>query len=327
MSIFHKMRPQWQQTMLRVKDPKASIAYYKDNFKFTLIDEYHFPKMGFSLYFLSTMADRYALTPGTDEAHDFLWNFKGVTIELTHNHGSDDFKANSGNEEPNRGFGHIAVLCDDVYKSCEELEKNGVAFKKKPDEGRMKGLAFAYDPDGYWVEIVKRTENSGLTTPFNLAQTMLRVKDANKTVAFYEKYFGMTLLRVSNQGDFSLYFLASLTEDEKAKAPSPTSEEARAFVNSRHDPVLELTHNHGTEEKEGQVYHNGNTEPKGFGHIGFLVDDIEVFCQALEKDGVSFQKKLTDGSMKMLAFALDPDNYWIEIIPRGMKMPKEFTSA
>jgi hypothetical protein len=26
----------------------------------------------------------------------------------------------------------------------------------KPDEGGMKGLAFAYDPDGYWVEIVKR---------------------------------------------------------------------------------------------------------------------------------------------------------------------------
>jgi lactoylglutathione lyase len=28
-----------------------------------------------------------------------------------------------------------------------------VQFKKKPEEGNMHNLAFAYDPDGYWVEI------------------------------------------------------------------------------------------------------------------------------------------------------------------------------
>jgi hypothetical protein len=28
--------------------------------------------------------------------------------------------------------------------------------QKKPDEGGMKGLAFAKDPDGYWIEIIKR---------------------------------------------------------------------------------------------------------------------------------------------------------------------------
>ena len=27
---------------------------------------------------------------------------------------------------------------------------------QEPDGGTMKGLAFAYDPDGYWVEIVPR---------------------------------------------------------------------------------------------------------------------------------------------------------------------------
>lgn len=27
---------------------------------------------------------------------------------------------------------------------------------QEPDDGSMKGLAFAYDPDGYWVEIIKR---------------------------------------------------------------------------------------------------------------------------------------------------------------------------
>jgi lactoylglutathione lyase len=76
---------------------------------------------------------------------------KYTTIELTHNHGTenqDDFKANNGNEEPHRGFGHIAFHTDDVYKASAELEAAGVRFRKRPDEGNMKGIAFALDPDG-----------------------------------------------------------------------------------------------------------------------------------------------------------------------------------
>lgn len=50
------------------------------------------------------------------------------------------FSINNGNVEPNRGFGHIAVNCDDVYASCEKLVAADVKFQKKPDEGRMKGF-------------------------------------------------------------------------------------------------------------------------------------------------------------------------------------------
>ena len=35
------------------------------------------------------------------------------------------------------------------------LEK-GVEFKKKEEEGGMRNIAFAYDPNGYWVELVDR---------------------------------------------------------------------------------------------------------------------------------------------------------------------------
>lgn len=59
------------------------------------------------------------------------------------------------------------------------------------DEGRMKGLAFAYDPSGYWVELVKRNKEAGFPEKFNLGQTMLRVKDADKSLAFYAG-MGMT---------------------------------------------------------------------------------------------------------------------------------------
>ncbi|CAM9769699.1 unnamed protein product, partial [Phaeothamnion confervicola] len=32
----------------------------------------------------------------------------------------------------------------------------GVQFRKRPDEGGMKGLAFILDPDGYSVEILAK---------------------------------------------------------------------------------------------------------------------------------------------------------------------------
>lgn len=73
-------------------------------------------------------------------------------LELTHNHGTEsdpNFKGYAnGNTDPGRGYGHIAISVDDVGKACARLESLGVPFKKKPDEGKMKGIAFALDPDG-----------------------------------------------------------------------------------------------------------------------------------------------------------------------------------
>lgn len=50
-----------------------------------------------------------------------------------------------------------------------------------------------------------------------------------------------------------------------------------------------LTHIHGTENVEDFTYLSGNTEPyKGFGHTGFLVDDVYAACEVLEKAEVPF---------------------------------------
>ena len=37
--------------------------------------------------------------------------------------------------------------CDDVYAATEKFLAKGLNFRKKPDEGRMKSLAFALDPN------------------------------------------------------------------------------------------------------------------------------------------------------------------------------------
>ena len=83
--------------------------------------------------------------------------------------------------------------------------------------------------------------------------------------------------------------------------------------------MLELTHNWGTEDDADFSYHNGNDEPKGFGHIGFAVPDLTSACERFESLGVSFVKRPQDGKMHNIAFIRDPDGYWIELFtPGGM---------
>lgn len=336
----------FQQTMLRIKDPKVSIPFYEKHFGMKLIHKYDFPQWKFSVYFLERTKDDFKPPEMGLESEKYLNNMTGTTLELTHNHGTeidDNFSVWSGNtggdadgalkaENPKfRGFGHIAFNTDDVYASCEQLEKDGVKFHKKPNEGRMKGLAFALDPDGYWVEIVKRQEGI-FKENYNLSQTMLRVKDGPASCKFYQEVLGMTLLRQLDfpEWKFSLYFMASLTPEELKEGFDHLPEAERKEHGDALDPLkpssitkilwqpcLELTWNHGTEQTDFQV-HTGNGEPQGFGHIGFLVDDLEGTCAEMEsKHDVSFKKKPQDGNMKSLAFAYDPDGYWIELIQRG----------
>ena len=77
---------------------------------------------------------------------------------------------------------------------------------------------------------------------------------------------------------------------------------------STHPPrFVELTHNWGTENDENFSHHDGNSDPRGFGHIGITVPDVYEACSRFESQGVEFQKKPDDGNMKGLAFIKDPD--------------------
>merc|ERR1711879_26789 len=107
---------------------------------------------------------------------------------------------------------------------------NGVKFQKKPDDGRMKGLAFALDLDGYWIEICRRKEGL-FKEEFNYSQTMMRVKDGWATLEFYQKHLGMRLVRVMEmpQYGFTNFFLVSLTDAEFQKEVDLLPEEEKPF--------------------------------------------------------------------------------------------------
>ncbi|OBZ70676.1 Lactoylglutathione lyase [Grifola frondosa] len=138
----------FNHTMLRVKDPKESLKFYTEVLGMDLVDKKAFDS--FTLYFLA-----FDHGDSTDSVNRFAR--EGI-LELTHNHGTESDPSfqgyASGNSEPGRGFGHIAITVDDVEKACERFESLGVKFQKRPSDGRMRNIAFILDPDGYWVEIL-----------------------------------------------------------------------------------------------------------------------------------------------------------------------------
>ena len=125
--------------MLRVKDPRKSLTFYR-RLGMKLLEERHFDD--FSLYFLGSSIV-------SDNAN--VKELFQPVLELTHNHGTEtqaDFRHSNGNEPDKPGFGHIGFLCDDVYQACDALRNAGedafYGFRKEPDGGSMKGLAFVY---------------------------------------------------------------------------------------------------------------------------------------------------------------------------------------
>lgn len=148
----------FNQTMLRIKDPERSMDFYTRVMGMRLVRKLDFPEMKFTLYFLAYLDDRQAQMVPADDGHRTTFIFgREAMLELTHNWGTetdDNFSYHNGNDEP-QGFGHIGVAVPDVYAACDRFDKLGVGFVKRPDDGKMKGLAFIRDPDGYWIEILQ----------------------------------------------------------------------------------------------------------------------------------------------------------------------------
>lgn len=291
----------FNHSMLRVKDPKASIAFY-EHLGMSVVEKKSMPDAKFDLYFLAY--DQ----PGAVSQGNH-WSDREGIIELTHNYGTENdpnYKVANGNKEPGKGFGHVCVSVDNIQAACKRISDAGYKFQKRLEDGRMRSIAFALDPDEYWVEIiaqnpVSETENvkETDTSKYRMNHTMIRVKDAETSLKFYQDIMGMEIKRTSEnkEANFNLYFLGygPPASKQSANGVNPTADR---------EGVLELTWNYGTEKQEGKVYHDGNSEPQGFGHICVSVDNLTEACKRFEEKGVQWKKRLTDGRMKTVAFLL-----------------------
>ncbi|TIA26707.1 lactoylglutathione lyase-like protein [Aureobasidium pullulans] len=312
----------FNHTMLRVKDPKRSVKFY-EHLGMKLINKLENPDANFDLYFM-------AYDDPKSVSHGKHWTDREGLIELTHNRGNlheegtniiagtendDNYTVNNGNGKENRGFGHVCISVDNIQDACKRISDAGYSFQKRLEDGRMRSIAFALDPDNYWVEIISQNpvneteaKKSDVST-YRMNHTMIRVKDNEKSLKFYQDIMGMTLQRTSEQKEagFTLYFLSygSKAPEQSANGVNPIADR---------EGILELTYNEGSEKDDSVKYHNGNDEPQGFGHTCVSVDDLDAACKRFDDMGVQWKKRLTDGRMKNVAFILDPDNYWIEVI-------------
>ena len=124
-----------------------------------------------------------------------------------------------------------------------------------------------------------------------LLHVMLRVRNLEKTIQFYEEVFAMKLLRKKDYPD-GKFTLAFMGYDDESK-----------------ETVLEFTHNWETDD-----YEIGT----GYGHIALGVKDVYKACEEIEKKGGKITR--APGPMKfsstILAFVEDPDGYKIELLAR-----------
>ncbi|KAF2193984.1 glyoxylase I [Zopfia rhizophila CBS 207.26] len=290
-------------SMIRVKDPKRSVEFY-EFLGMKLINKIQNPDAKFDLYFLAYDSPKAV-------SHANHWTDREGIVELTHNYGTEDdpnYKIANGNTDP-RGFGHLCISVDNIQAACQRIEDAGYKFQKKLTDGKMRHIAFVLDPDSYWVEVIgqkplEETESIKETNveTYRMNHTMIRIKDPEVSLNFYKDVMGMELKRTSESknGGFNLYFLGY-----GPPAPDGTADR---------EGLLELTWNYGTEKDPNFKYHDGNAQPQGFGHICITVDDLDAACARFEEKKVNWKKKLTDGRMKDIAFVLDPDGYWVEVV-------------
>jgi lactoylglutathione lyase len=124
-----------------------------------------------------------------------------------------------------------------------------------------------------------------------LLHTMLRVGDMQRSIAFYTKVMGMTLLRTTDRPDqkYTLAFLGYGSNPDHAE--------------------IELTYNYGVDHYDlGTAY----------GHIAIGVADAAATCTAVKTSGGNVTREAgpVKGGNTVIAFIQDPDGYKIELIER-----------
>lgn len=121
--------------------------------------------------------------------------------------------------------------------------------------------------------------------------SMIRVRDEERSVAFYDGAFG---LKIANRLDFESFTLVYLSNAESSFE-------------------LELTIN----KSQSEPYDLGN----GYGHMAFCVDDVDAEHKRFEAAGYAPRKLVDfapDGEViARFFFVQDPDGYEIEVLQKA----------
>ncbi|EOY30708.1 hypothetical protein QUC31_020140 [Theobroma cacao] len=241
----------------RVGDLDRTIKFYTECLGMKLLRKRDIPEERYTNAFLGY---------GPEDSH--------FVIELTYNYGIDKYDIGTA-------FGHFGIAVEDVAKTVELIKAKGGKVTREP--GPVKGgstvIAFIEDPDGYKFELLERGP-----TPEPLCQVMLRVGDLGRSINFYEKAFGMELLRTRDNPEYK-YTIAMMgygPEDKNA--------------------VLELTYNYGVTD-----YDKGNA----YAQIAIGTDDVYKTAEAVKLFGgkITREPGPLPGINTKITACLDPDGW------------------
>ncbi|ANZ77550.1 BA75_04465T0 [Komagataella pastoris] len=298
---------QTNHVCLHVSDIEKSIKFYTEYFGLSLLARESVPQLKKEIYLLGYNSP-------SNANYGKHWADRNGVLELCVDQTlPKDYKFANGNSPEAQGFGHICVAVDNLETACEQLEKNGVAFKKRPSEGRQKDIAFALDPDNYWIELIEhqigKQDGVAHKNTWVLNHGMYRIRDPKVSLKFYKEVLGMKLYstREFPEAKFTLFFLGYEHDDQYVE------NQEKPRLQAERESIIELTHNWGTESDPSfKGYHTNTTEPFGYGHTGIKTKDVAKLAKDLEND-VQWVYKLGDISDKF-AFFKDPDGYLLEIL-------------
>jgi lactoylglutathione lyase len=128
-------QPRVLHSMIRVRDVDASLRFYRDGLRMSVLDRYDFEQGQFSILFLSFAGYRDG----------------PAALELTYNWNQTEPYTHGS------GYGHVAIGVPDVPAMYERLANFGaqqVVAPKSMVAGAPQ-LAFVKDPDGYSIELIQ----------------------------------------------------------------------------------------------------------------------------------------------------------------------------
>ncbi len=314
-------RAQLAQHSLRISDPDSSIPFYLDKLGMALMARrVHGSATHYFLGFAESGSEAPAL-----EADIAQWQSK-CFLELIHDRTRlpADVRKQPDTSE---GYWKIAISVTDVDVARNRLIASGVDVDKPRQIPDMAYLCHFNDPDSYCIELIQHdflhnhvaeAENSayGLGTPPTFSLITYRVKDATKSLNFYERVLGMRLLSkqaVEARG-FTLYFLAYT--DEEPPHPDIESVDNREWLWQRPYTMLELQHIWGTESQTDFAYRVG--PETGFVGVSLDIKGLADFLGKIASHGCAFEICDVDPVLNVTtATVSDPDGYSIRLIDKA----------
>ena len=132
-------------TMVRIRNIDQSLAFWRDALGLIETRRVDNEKGRFTLIFLAAPGD-------VEHAKET----RSKELELTYNWDDEEYTGG-------RNFGHLAYRVENIYETCERLQKAGVTINRPPREGRM---AFVKSPDGISIELLQTGDNLPIAEPW-----------------------------------------------------------------------------------------------------------------------------------------------------------------